>query len=112
MLQKSSTETYVHNILAIRAAASQAWASDEIPWLLAKSTLHPTVYNDPEGEGRIRAGIDELCRQPGFRPGPDTDLLDGENRGPLGCAALFGRGPASAAMLWFASIWRQLNADE
>jgi hypothetical protein len=25
---------------------------------LAKSTLHPTVYNDPEAEGRIRSAIE------------------------------------------------------
>lgn len=32
----------------------------DAPWLLAKSTLHPTVYQDPMGEERIRAAIDEL----------------------------------------------------
>jgi Carbohydrate esterase, sialic acid-specific acetylesterase len=113
VINKTSTDTYVKNILAIRAAASQAWGSDKIPWLLAKSTLHPTVYNDPEGEGKIRAGIDELCRHQGFRPGPDTDLLDGENRGPVGSMRHFSAvGQRRAATLWFASIWQLLNSEE
>jgi hypothetical protein len=33
------------------------WGFDP-DWLLAKSTLHPTVYNDPEAEGRIRSAIE------------------------------------------------------
>jgi hypothetical protein len=49
--------------------------------LLAKSTHHPTIYNDPVGEGHIRGAIDELVKLPGFRAGPDTDTLTGENRG-------------------------------
>jgi hypothetical protein len=71
--------------------------------------LHPTVYNDPEGEARIRTAIDELCQQPGFRPGPDTDLLTGENRGGLGTRRHFsGIGQRRAGQMWFAAIWGEL----
>ena len=113
VLAKTSTEAYVRNLLAIRAACDRAWGTDSIPWLLAHSTLHPTVYVDPDGEARIRTAIDQLCRRPGFRPGPDTDLLDGENRGALGTMRHFtGIGQRRAAALWFASIWQELNADK
>jgi hypothetical protein len=106
------TATYVQNIKSIREQAASAWGVDP-PWLLAKSTLHPTVYDDPEGEGRIRAAIDELCQTPGFRHGPDTDILDGENRGPVGSRRHFSPvGQRRAAQLWFASIWEELNRIE
>lgn len=106
------TATYVQNLKSIREQAAAAWGIDP-PWLLAKSTLHPTVYNDPEGEGRIRTAIDELCQTPGFRHGPDTDILDGENRGPVGSRRHFSPvGQRRAAQLWFAAIWEELNRVE
>jgi hypothetical protein len=109
VIAKTSTKQYVANLRTIREQAAKAWGFDP-PWLLAKSTLHPTVYNDPEGEGRIRAAIDELCRLPGFHHGPDTDVLGGPNRGGAKSRRHFsGQGQRAAALLWFASVWNELN---
>jgi neutral ceramidase len=108
VLTKNSTEGYVANIIRIRETAAKAWGVSP-PWLLAKSTHHPTVYNDPEGEGRIRAGIDELTIQPAFLPGPDTDTLTGENRGDINSRRHFtGIGQRRAADMWLTSIREEL----
>lgn len=108
VLSKNSTDGYVANISRIRETAARAWGVSP-PWLLAKSTHHPTVYNNPEGEERIRAGIDELIKLPGFLPGPDTDTLTGENRGDINSRRHFtGIGQRRAAELWLASIRQEL----
>jgi hypothetical protein len=112
VIEHRSTDYYVKNLMAIREGLAKSWGF-EPPWLLAKSTLHPTVYNDPEGEGRIRAAIDQLCTTPGFRPGPDTDILAGENRGGLGTRRHFsGIGQRRAGLMWFTAIWRELNREQ
>ncbi len=104
VIEKTSTETYVDNVRTIRDAAFAQWGYS-VPWLLAKSTHHPTVYNDPEGEGRIRSAIDALTKLPGFRPGPDTDTLQGENRGDIKSRRHFtGVGQKRAAEMWLAAI--------
>ena len=110
VIAKTPLETYVSNLKTIRESAAKAWGFDP-PWLLAKSTHHPTVYNDPAGEGRIRSAIDELIKQPGFRAGPDTDTLTGENRGDAKSRRHFsGIGQRRAAEMWLAVIRRELNA--
>ncbi len=109
VIEGISTEKYVANLTAIRAKLAEEWKFSP-PWLLAKSTLHPTVYNNPAGEARIRAAIDELCKQPGFRPGPDTDILAGENRGgPKTRRHFTGLGQRRAALMWFAAVWQELQ---
>ncbi len=108
VLSKNTTEGYVANINKIRDTAAKAWG-DSPPWLLAKSTHHPTVYNDPEGEGRIRAGIDVLTKQPAFLSGPDTDTLTGDNRGDVNSRRHFtGIGQRRAADMWLTSIRQEL----
>ncbi|MFH1301983.1 MAG: neutral/alkaline non-lysosomal ceramidase N-terminal domain-containing protein [Planctomycetota bacterium] len=112
VIAKTSTEQYVKNINAIREAAAKVWGF-EPPWLLAKSTLHPTVYNDPVGEARIRTAIDELVKQPGFLSGPDTDTLKGENRGDNKSRRHFsGIGQRRAAQMWQESIRREVIPKE
>lgn len=107
VIAKTTAETYVANLKTIRESAARAWGF-EPPWLLAKSTLHPTVYNDPAGEGRIRGAIDELVKLPGFRAGPDTDTLAGENRGDAKSRRHFsGIGQRRAAEMWLAAIRRE-----
>lgn len=107
VIAKTTAETYVANLKTIRETAARAWGF-EPPWLLAKSTLHPTVYNDPAGEGRIRGAIDELVKLPGFRAGPDTDTLAGENRGDAKSRRHFsGIGQRRAAEMWLAAIRRE-----
>jgi hypothetical protein len=110
VIAKTTTEKYVANERAIRHAAATAWGIQP-PWLLAKSTLHPTVYNDPEGEGRIRKAIDELAARPGFQPGPDTDTLTGKHRGDAKSRRHFSAlGQAKAAEMWADVLKKNLNA--
>lgn len=110
VIAKTTTEKYVANVRAIRHAAATEW-KQQPPWLLAKSTHHPTVYNDPEGEGRIRKAIDELAARPGFRPGPDTDTLTGANRGDAKSHRHFSaQGQANAAKMWADVLTKHLNA--
>lgn len=110
VIAKTTVAKYVENLKSIRETAAKAWGF-EPPWLLAKSTLHPTVYNDPTGEARIRGAIDELVKLPGFRPGPDTDTLAGENRGDAKSRRHFsGIGQRRAAEMWLAVIRGELAA--
>ena len=109
VIEKTLTETYIKNMIKIREAAAREWRF-EPPWLLAKSTLHPTVYNDPMGEDRIRSGIHQLWKRPHFAPGPDTDLLSGENRGDANSRRHFsGIGQRRAALLWFVAVWNEVE---
>lgn len=112
VIAKSTQETYVTNLVTVRDNANQSWGSKR-PWILAKSTLHPTVYNDPVHEGIIRDGIDVLVAEYGFVAGPDTDLLDKENRGPINSRRHFsGIGQKRAALMWFASIWQAIQVED
>lgn len=101
VIEKTTMEQYVINIERIRRTAVEAWGFEPI-WLCALSTHHPTVYNDPEGEGRIRAALQQLWARPGFGPGPDTDMLQGENRGDSKSRRHFSAiGQRRAADMWF-----------
>jgi hypothetical protein len=112
VIAHTSLEQYVANLQTIRSTTTAAWGF-EPPWLLAKSTLHPTVYHRPEEESRIRQAIDLLTRQPGFRPGPDTDILNGPHRGgPQSRRHFTGLGQRTAATLWFASAWGEMLREE
>ena len=109
VIENTPIATYVKNMQEIRDAASEGWGF-EPPWLLAKSTLHPTVYNKPIEEDRIRKAIDQLWSQPGFRPGPDTDVLGGDSRGDAKSRRHFSPlGQRRAALLWFAVLWNELH---
>lgn len=110
VIAKTSAEAYVANLRAVRRAAATAWGRQP-PWLLAKSTLHPTVYTDPVGEGRVRKAIDDLAGRPGFRPGPDTDTLTGAHRGgPESRRHFSALGQAKAAELWADVLTKHLTA--
>jgi hypothetical protein len=109
VIERTPTAKYVANLALIRLAVNEEWGFAP-PWLLAKSTLHPTVYHRPEEETAIRTAIDRLIEQHGFHPGPDTDLLAGENRGgPMTRRHFTGVGQRRAALLWFAAIWQELG---
>lgn len=112
VIEKTTTATYVERLLKFRAQADESWGAS-IPWFLAKSTLHPTVYNEPAGEANIRNGVETLIEKHGFERGPDTDRLDGANRGPLDSRRHFtGLGQQNAAALWFAALSKQLDAPK
>jgi len=109
VIERTDADTYVQRIETIRAALARRWGF-EPAWLPAKSTLHPTVYNQPAQEAVIRAAIERLWRMPGFRPGPDTDVLGGENRGPVGTRQHFtGLGQRRAGLMWYAAVLNLLN---
>lgn len=109
VIAKTTSETYVANLQTIRNAAVKAWGFEPV-WLCAKSTHHPTVYNNPEGEGRIRNAIEQLSKLPGFGPGPDTDTLTGENRGDAKSRRHFSAvGQRRAAQMWHTTLMEQLK---
>lgn len=111
VIEKTSTEDYVANILKLRTTAVEAWGFDP-PWLVAKSTHHPLYYQDPEGQLRIRKGYEYLIERLGFKPGPDTDLLGGDNRSNTKKSAghFTGLGQRRAGLLWFNAIWNELQS--
>lgn len=111
VIENIPTATYVERLETIRAGLTKEWGFSP-RWLLAKSTLHPTVYNKPVEEGRIRDAIGQLWKKPGFGPGPDTDILAGENRGgPTTRRHFSGIGQRRAGLMWFASVWAALHAE-
>lgn len=102
------TEEYVAAMERIRGGAVRPWGF-EPPWLCAKSTHHPTVYDDAEGEGRIRAAVDRLVTMPGFGVGPDTDTLKGDSRGGADSRRHFSpAGQRRAAELWSGVLLERL----
>jgi lysophospholipase L1-like esterase len=109
VIAKTSVEQYIRNLQLIRKSAARTWGF-EPEWLLAKSTHHPTVYNDPLGEGQIRDAIEQLTGLPGFGIGPDTDTLQGENRGDVNSRRHFSAiGQARAADLWYQVLAERLR---
>ena len=108
VINHTSTDDYVAAMERIRGGAVRAWGF-EPAWLCAKSTHHPTVYNDPEGEGRIRAAVDRLVAMPGFGVGPDTDSLQGDSRGDVNSRRHFSAiGQRRAAALWGGVLFDRL----
>jgi acyl-CoA thioesterase-1 len=116
VIAKTPGDTYVANLRSIQNAAVRVWKFEPV-WLAAKSTLHPTVYNDPDGENRIRDAIERVSRLPGFGAGPDTDTLTGDNRGDANSRRHFSAiGQRHAAELWHQvlveTIQRTPNASQ
>ncbi len=104
VISKTTTDQYVANIQLIEKAASDSWIQRPI-WLLAKSTHHPTVYDDPAGESAIRQADDLLCTAFPFQAGPDTDTLRDENRGGIKSRQHFTAiGQRRAASLWVEAL--------
>lgn len=100
VLAQTTTDGYVANMRLIEKAASDAWKFQP-HWLLAKSTHHPTVYDNPTGENAIRSAVDSLATSTPFMLGPDTDTLRGENRGGINTRRHFSAiGQQNAAKLW------------
>ena len=109
VIEKTTTEQYIANLSLIRARAARAWGFEPV-WLAAKSTHHPTVYNDPDGEARIRNAIEKLSQIQGFNAGPDTDTLTGENRGDTKSRRHFSAiGQRRAAEMWRSVLLERLK---
>lgn len=108
VIEKTSVETYIANLVAIRSTLMNECGQD-VPWMLAKSTLDPTGCVDPEQEKCIREAISRLWMMPGFAPGPDTDILGDENRADRDHGShLTEIGQVRAGLMWFAAIWNML----
>ena len=74
------TEVYMNIVKSVKCAL-EGELGKSTEWLLAKSTIHPSVYNDPEHEALIYNALERLANEcPGMRRGPDTDTLSGDNR--------------------------------
>lgn len=111
VIEKTTGDKYVANLKRIRTTAVEAWGFEPV-WLAAKSTLHPTVYNDPDGEARIRDAIEQLAAIPGFGAGPDTDTLAGENRGDAKSRRHFSAiGQRNAAALWHKTLMDRIRSN-
>jgi hypothetical protein len=109
VIGSTTADKYVANLKAIRAALVKE-CGFEVPWLPAKSTMHPTVYNNPKQEAVIRSAVDTLWRTPGFLPGPDTDALDGKHRQMGGCSHFSAIGQRAAAALWVEAVLKLMEA--
>lgn len=113
IIEKTPMDVYTSRLLQIKAELERNWGFSRC-WLPAKSTLHPTVYDEPEREGKLRGAIDDLWRMPGFMPGADTDLLGGiglhrANRVGSGHFTLLGQ--KRAGLLWCIAIWNMLQSQ-
>ncbi len=96
-LQGTTRERYVEGVERLREALRSKGIT--APMLLAKSTFCAGRRDDA-----IRAAIDDLqARNPGFRPGPDTDTLDAAHF-RFGSCHFSQRGLTQAAALWAKAI--------
>ncbi|QDT91647.1 neutral/alkaline non-lysosomal ceramidase N-terminal domain-containing protein [Gimesia algae] len=110
VIAKTPIDQYIKNIQMIRESAERLWGFNP-EWLLAKSTHHPTVYNDPAGELQIRTAIEQLIPKRGFSAGPDTDTLQGENRGDIKSRRHFSSiGQKRAAAMWLTAVRNHLES--
>ena len=107
VIENTSIADYVSRLQSIRSAAVAAWQFSPA-WYCALSTHHPTVYNNPDGENRIRDAIRQVSQLPGFALGPDTDQLRGPNRGgPKSRRHFSAIGQQNAAELWASLLLRR-----
>ncbi len=108
VIENLPPDEHGRRIPAIRAALETQWGFSK-PWIVAKSTFHPTAYDFPDREQGIRDAIDGFWHAPGFLQGPDTDILGGAYRsGRDGSRHFTLAGQRSAGLLWFAAIWSHL----
>ena len=106
----TSTQAFFDDMRQLRAALVDETGIDR-PWIVAATTTHPAYAANVAGENAIRAAVAQLWREPGFLPGPDTDILGGlglhradENHG----GHFTKLGQERAALLWFSAIWHAL----
>ena len=106
----TSEDEYVEAVVELRAALTERTGVDR-PWLVAQSTHHPTGEEREELELPIREAQVRLGRIPGFRPGPDTDSLRGDDyrAGWFRGAHLTALGQQTAGLLWAAEVHHLLR---
>ena len=79
VMWRTETQSYVDGMIRLRNALNEELGC-QTKWLVAKSTIHPSVYTEPEHEKKIRDADDILWETEGFYPGPDTDTVNGDCR--------------------------------
>ncbi len=100
VMWRTETQPYVDGMIALRKALNETLGKETV-WLLAKSTIHPSVYHEPTFEKKIRDADDILWRTEGFRPGPDTDTVNGDCRDDGSFSGhMTEKGQLAAARLW------------
>ena len=103
----TETDVYVEGMKKLKRALDDALGF-KTKWLVAKSTIHPSVYTDPEHEGKIRAADDILWNTDGFYPGPDTDTLTGDCRD---APQTFSGHMTEKGQLMAGQLWAEVLAD-
>ncbi|MBK5305466.1 MAG: hypothetical protein JJD92_02125 [Frankiaceae bacterium] len=97
------TDEYVEELTKIRTTLVDQTGVDR-PWLVARSTHHPSDDDREKAEAAVRRAQDLVAELPGFRAGPNTDAL----RGPDYRAGVYrgghftALGQEAAALLWAA----------
>jgi hypothetical protein len=94
---------YIDRLMTIRQTLEKERGSSAL-WLLAKSTLHPTVHNDALHGTQIRAASASLWKMPGLFPGPDTDIPGGQHRCGHVSRHFSALGQKTAGLMRFAAI--------
>ena len=74
----TSTGEYVEQITKVRATLVEQTGVDR-PWLVAKSTHHPSDDDREKDETAVHAAQEQVAAMPGFRAGPNTDALRGSD---------------------------------
>ena len=104
----TQTDDYVKGVIKLKTSLDAALGKNT-EWLVAKSTIHPSAYDDPEHEKLIQDAVDVLWNQDGFYEGPDTDLLNGDcrDRGDFS-GHMTEKGQRLAGKMWSESIRKYL----
>jgi hypothetical protein len=102
---RTSTAEYVEQITKVRTALVEQTGLDR-PWLVARSTHHPAPENREEAEAAIHEAHAFVATLPGFRAGPNTDLLRGPDyrAGIYRGAHFTALGQETAASMWVAEL--------
>jgi hypothetical protein len=112
----TTTDEYVDALVALRSALVERTDIDR-PWLVARSTHHPTGEDREEREVAINQAQQLLAGLPGFRPGPDTDSLRGSDHraGWFRGAHFTAQGQQAAGLMWAGEVHtllREVAAQE
>ncbi len=100
------TGSYVSLFLNLKQTLDRD-AGREIPWVVARVSFLPRL--DPGAMEAVRRAQERLWRQGHALPGPSTDELQGDLRGP-DHIHFSDRGLRVHAELWFAAVWSGLFA--
>lgn len=104
VIAKTHRNNYLRAFRELRSRVAHRIGT-EPQWIIATSTHHPTVYDDPPAEAEIRAALQEAAHEPHCFVGPDTDLLKGVCRSPIGRSQHFSEaGQRVAGAMWFSSL--------